>query len=483
MENQSLGDKTAKGLFWGGISNGVQQLLNLVFGIFLARLLSPGDYGMVGMLSIFSLIASTLQESGFTAALVNRPAIKDSDYNAVFWFSASMGLGLYVLLYFCAPIIADFYHQPALVELSRFCFLGFFVSSLGTAHNAYLFKQLKVKQRSMAQMAALFVSGIVGVTMAFYGFAYWGIATQGLVYVSVNTLLLWLISGFHPSLHLDFRPLRGMIAFSSKLLLTNIFQNINNNLLTVVFGRFYKPQQVGLYNQASKWTSMGNSVILGMVNGVAQPTLRSVADDDERQLRVFRKMLRFTAFISFPTLFGFALVAPELITIAIGIKWVGCALLMQMLCVGSAFSPIQNLYGNLIISRGHSDYYLYSTIGLGIFQIISALLLHRWGINTMVVGYVVINVLWLMVWHTMARKQLKLPFLQALKDILPFFIIAGGIMIAVAFLSGLVANIYLRIALKFFLAVILYVAVMKLSGAVTFQESLNYLLKKRAGKE
>ena len=164
---QTLKEKTAKGLFWGGLSNGVQQLLNLVFGIFLARLLSPEDYGMVGMLSIFSLIASSLQESGFTAALANKKEIKHEDYNAVFWFSILISLSLYTILFFCAPLIARFFNTPELTQLARYSFLGFVIASIGTAQNAYLFRSLMVKQRSQALIIGLFISGIVGITLAF----------------------------------------------------------------------------------------------------------------------------------------------------------------------------------------------------------------------------------------------------------------------------------------------------------------------------
>ena len=133
MTEQSLKDKTAKGLFWGGLSNGMQQLLNLIFGIALARILDAEDYGMIGMLSIFSLIASTLQESGFTAALANKKNISHEDYNAVFWFSLFTSGLLYILLFFLSPYIAEFYHTPALIPLARYTFLGFFIASLGIA--------------------------------------------------------------------------------------------------------------------------------------------------------------------------------------------------------------------------------------------------------------------------------------------------------------------------------------------------------------
>lgn len=194
MAEQSLKEKTAKGLFWGGLSNGVQQLLNLFFGIFLSRILNAEDYGMVGMLSIFSLIAGSLQESGFTAALANKRNISHKDYNAVFWFSTGLSACLYLILFLCAPLIAEFYHTPELTALARYTFLGFFVASLGIAHSAYLFRNLMVKQKAMAVTIGLTASGTIGITMACLGFAYWGIATQSIVYVGTINICYWCFS-------------------------------------------------------------------------------------------------------------------------------------------------------------------------------------------------------------------------------------------------------------------------------------------------
>ena len=142
---------------------------------------------------------------------------------------------------------------------------------------------------------------------------------------STVTVCYWCFSSWRPTFHLDFTPLKGMLSFSSKLLLTNIFGHINNNLFSVILGKFYSETEVGYFGQANKWNMMGHSLITGMVNGVAQPVLAQVSDDKERQSRVFRKMLRFTAFISFPAMFGLSLVAPELITIAITDKWAASA--------------------------------------------------------------------------------------------------------------------------------------------------------------
>ena len=209
-ENQSLKEKTAKGLFWGGFSNGIQQLLTLVFGIFLGRLLTPSDYGMVGMLSIFSLIASSIQESGFTAALVTRKEVTHKDYNAVFWFNISISLCLYLVLFLCAPLIADFYKTPELKSLARYAFTGFVIASLGISHSAYLQRNLMIKQRSLSMVIGVTISGIAGVTLAYLGFSYWGYATQGIVYVAVNTACNWYFSSWRPTVECNLAPIKQM---------------------------------------------------------------------------------------------------------------------------------------------------------------------------------------------------------------------------------------------------------------------------------
>ena len=481
MQESTLKEKTAKGLLWGGISNGIQQLLNLVFGIFLARLLTPADYGMVGMLTIFSLIASTLQESGFTAALTNKRDIKHEDYNAVFWFSLFMGLSLYLILFFSAPLIADFFHQPQLIPLARYSFLGFVISSTGTAQNAYIFRNLMVRQKALSVCIGLFISGIVGITLAYHGFSYWGIATQSLTYVAIVNGSYWFFSPWRPNLKINFKPLKGMISFSYKLLITNIFNHLNNNIFAIILGKFYKDneKEVGYYNQANKWNYLSYMLVNGMVGGIAQPVLAQVSNDNERQLRIFRKMIRFTAFISFPAMLGLSLVSTELICIAITDKWLKSAEILQLLCLHGAFIPIVTLYSNLIISKGKSNIYMWNTIVLSILQLIILSLIHSWGLRTMIITYVSLNIGWILVWHYFVQKEIQYRFIDFLHDILPFFAVSCMTMLTTYFLTIAIDNIYLLFISKIAIASIIYVLIMWLSGSDTFKESIDYLIHKK----
>ena len=226
MADQSLKDKTAKGLIWGLANNGAMQLLNLVFGIILARILDRGDYGLGSELGIFTIIAATLQEGGFISALTNRKNPTHEDFNSVFWFSVCISLFMYVVLWFCAPLIVWYYGEPELLWLSRYTFLGFVFASFAITPRAMLFRQMKVKEQSIISFISLVISGSTGMIMALCDMSYWSVVTQPMVYVLIVSILSWWVSGFRPTRHFCFRPIREMFGFSSKILITNIFNCI-----------------------------------------------------------------------------------------------------------------------------------------------------------------------------------------------------------------------------------------------------------------
>ncbi len=477
MGDKTLKEKTATGLFWGGISNTIQQVLSLLFGVFLARILNAEEYGMVGMLTIFSLIANSIQESGFTSALAIKSEVKHTDFNAVFWFSLLMGGILYVLLFFLAPFIAKFYGLPELVPLARFIFLGFLFSSMGTAQSAYLFRHLMVKQKAQAQIIGLAVSGTLAVILALKGLSYWSIAIQGVVYVAVVTFMLWFFSPWRPGWPVSFEPLKKMYGFSGKVLITNLFNHINNNILTVLLGKLFSPSQVGDYTQASKWNAMSSNVIINMINGVAQPVLAEAAEEKERHKRVFRKMLKFTAFLSFPAMFGLAIIAEEFIVLTITAKWLPSVPLLQVLCVGGGFAPITYLYTHLIISKGKSSIYMWNVIALGILQVFLMLSLSSYGILMMVIGFVTLNILWLMVWHSFVRREIDYSLRETLTDIVFFALISFLIMLFVYHLMSGVESMLLRLILKVVIGAILYALIMLLFQRSLIIETIRMIFK------
>lgn len=480
MEN--LKDKTAKGFLWGFLNNGTMQILNAVFGIVLARHLSQGDYGLVGMLTVFTAIASSLQDSGFVTALTNKRDATHSDFNAVFWFNIAVSACLYLLFFVSAPLVAMFYDEPLLTSLFRYYSLGFFFASFSIVPRAILFKQLRQKDLTVVTVVALLFSGIIGVVMAINGMAYWGLATQGVCYTAMVSVISWWISGWRPAFSFTAKPIKEMFGFSSKMLITNIFNQINQNIFSVVLGKIYTKSEVGIYNQANKWNLMGTSTITGMVQGVAQPTFVKVGDDQKRLCRAFSKMLRFTCFIAFPAMFGLALIAPEMITILITDYWLPSAELMRILCIGGAFLPISTLFFNMIISRGKSDIYMWNIIAQGIVILASILLIDHLGgsLRTMVWTYVAITVAWVAVWNYFVWREIRFSLWQSVKDITPFAVIAAVTMLATYWLTASIGNVYALIVSRIALAAVIYCGLIYVSGAKIMRESIEYLRHKQA---
>ena len=471
----SLKKKTANGLLWGGIGSLFQQVVGLVFGILIARILSPDDFGLIAMLAIFTAVANTIMDSGFSTALINKKNITHEDYNAVFWFSLIAGIFLYIVLFFTAPIIAYFFDQPILVNLSRLLFLSFIFSSLGIAHNAYLLKNIMAKQRSIIDIVSVFISGFAGLILALRGYVYWGLAIQAITQCFIATFLRWYFSPWKPSININFLPLKEMFNFSYKVFITNIMLQANANILSTIFGKSYGEQQTGIYSQGFKWGSLGTSVIVSMINGIALPVLTKATDEKERQKNILRKMLRFGALISFPSLLGFAFIGKEFILITVGEKWIDCLPFVQIYCFLGSVSFIWYLYTSVLLSHGKSDIYMWGVIVLFIISTLLSIGLLPFGMIKVAIAYILCQFLCLFFWHYFVCKIIRLSLWDIMKDISPYLIITI-ICISVGWLvTKDITNIYISISSKIVIVATLYVFILWKSNSTIVKESYNYI--------
>lgn len=481
--NESLKQRTAKGLFWGAMNSGSTQILNLIFGIVLGRMLSPEIYSVVAILTIFVAIAGDLQSSGFTQALVNIKRPTDRDYNSVFSFNVVMSVLMYSILFLCAPLIADFYDRPYLTEVSRILFLTFLISSLGIAHGGYMMKNMMNKEMAIIGFVSLIVSGATGITLAFLGKSYWALVWQQIAYISVNLIgKFYFVKDWRPRLSLDFGPVKRMAPFAMNILVTKIVNTISNNILTNIFGKLFPDRLVGNYSQAYKWDTMANSLVGNTVGQIAQAVLVEALPSDSsegnRELQVFRKMLRFTCFLSMPLMLGFALVANEFILITIGDKWAGCVPLLQVLCISGAFVPLYTMYQNLAMSQGRSDIFMWLNIGQIVLQILIVMLFYRFSMLIMVCAYSVFMTLWLIPWHHFTGRLIRYRWTDAFKDIAPFALSAAFAMAVTYWATNMISNLYILIAIRFVLAAAIYYGIMKMAKVQILKECEQFIFKK-----
>ena len=271
-----------------------------------------------------------------------------------------------------------------------------------------------------------------------------------------------------------------MFSFSYKVLVTAVLTTINNNMLTVIFGRLFPAQAVGNFTQANKWNTMANQLVSNTVAQVAQPVLTRITDDQERQRRVFGKMLRFTAFLAFPAMFGLAIVAPQVILLAIGEKWIDSIPLLQILCISGAFIPLYTVYQNLFLSQGKSDTYMWLTISQIAIMLIAVLACHKMGITAMVIAFACINILWLLAWQLFAYRLIGYRFVSMLRDLLPFMVIALTAMAVTYLVTLSISNMYFLLVARILLAAALYVITMKLLRARILEECIEFIRSKKS---
>lgn len=355
---ESLKNKTVKGVVWSSVERfsvqGVQFLVMLV----IARILSPTDFGLVGMLAIFLAVAQSLIDSGFSQALIRKQDRTNVDNSTVFYFNIAVSLLLYVLLYAVAPWVAEFYDEPQLSRLMRVLCLVVVINSFAVVQRANFTASIDFKTQAKASFTAALLSGGVGIWLAVQGYGVWTLVWQQLLNAAINTLLLWVFSRWRPVLQYSWRSFRELFAFGSKLMVSGLLDTLYRNMYSLVIGKVFSPQSLGYYTQAKNFTQLPSSNITGILQRVTYPVLCTLQDDDERLRKNYRQLLRLSAFIVFPLMCGLAGVARPLVTLILGEKWAFAATLIVPLCLSEMWYPIHAINLNLLQVKGRSDLFL-----------------------------------------------------------------------------------------------------------------------------
>lgn len=474
MAELELKTKTIKGLFWGGFSSGMKQVISALIGLVLLSRLSPGDYGLVGMLAIFTGIASTLQEGGFTSALANRKEFSHDDFNAVFWFNNIISITMYVVLWFCAPLIADFYGQPELVKISRVLFLAFVFNGVSLAFNAYLFRFLMVKERAAIEVISSIIGGVAAIILAVKGYGYWALVVNTVLMSFIASMLRIILAPWHPTFKINFRPVWEMFGFSFKLVIASFVTQIQNNIFSVILGRAYTEREVGFYSQGNKWTVMGQTMISGTVNSVAQPIMARVAEEKERGVKVFRKFMRLTSCLVYPSMLGLAFIAPQFIQV-INSEFLPSVPVMQFCSIGCIALSLSNMYSQMNIAHGRSDLTLLITVIGAALQIAMAFVVYRYGINAIALTIAVCNFVILAAWHLISGKYVGYTLSMFLKDVMPYAGLAVLVIIATFFATKFIHNTLLLLCAKIVVAAVLYILALKVLDSAIYREARVFI--------
>lgn len=429
-ESENLRSKTVSGVLWSAVERFSLQGVQFVINIIMARLLLPVDYGMIGMLAVFLQISQTFIDGGFTNALIQRKEKTEIDFSTVFYFNIIIAFVFYVLIFFSAPLIADFYNMPDLGDVARVIALSLIISSLSAVHKTKLTIDIDFKTQSKISLTAVLISGIVGIWMAYENFRVWALVAQILINSILQTILYYLFLHWFPLKVFSLKSFETLFSFGSKLLISSLIHTVYYNLYSIVIGKKFSATDLGYYTRAEQFAIFPSSNVNLIISRVIFPILSSIQDDDERLASVYRKYIRLASFIIFPLMIGLVVLAKPLIIVLLTEKWLGIVVLLQILCLDWMLDHLSIINLNLLYVKGRSDWALRleiikKTIATGILFASIPL-----GIVGMCLGRVVYALIATYLNTRYTKSLIGLSFSTQIKDILPSLIIAilmGGI--------------------------------------------------------
>ncbi len=359
---ESLKDKTVKGTFWSAADAFLGHGVLLLVGIVLARLLSPEEYGLIGIVTIFTTVMKGIMDSGFSSALIRKQDITNEDYNTLFFFNFFVSMFLYALLYIGAPWIAFFFERPLLLSLVRVVGLILIFQSLGIVQETILKRRIDFKTRTKASFISAITSGVVGIGMALCGCGVWSLAGQQLSQQIAFSVSLWVFNGWRLQMKVNIDSLKYMWGFGWKLLLSGLLNNFWSELKKVVVSKFYSPALLGQYSKAGEFAKIFSSNFTSVIQKVTYPALATVQDDKARMVSAYRRVIKTTMFVSVIGMFFMGAISEPLFYCLIGPQWHTAATYLPLICIARSIYPLQAINLNMLKVLGRTDVFLYLEI-------------------------------------------------------------------------------------------------------------------------
>lgn len=434
----SLKRKTISGMLWSFGDLMGNQGMQFLIQIILARMLLPEHFGLIGMILIFVAVSNSIIDSGFTQALVREQNANQTDYSTVFYFNLAVSVLIYVLLYLSAPAISGFYSQPELVLIIRVLTLGIIINAFAIVPRAMYTKEVDFKVQMQANLSASLISGGVAIGMAFAGFGVWSLVGRTLAMNGTQTFFLLFKKKWLPSLEFSGKSFKRLFSFGWKLLLSGIIDTLFNNIYFLIIGKQYSVTQLGYYTNASRFSEIATQTMTSSIARVSYPVLSSIQDEQERLKRSYKQLMKLAGYVIFPVLAGLAAIGGPLVRLVFGEQWVPMTLYFQLLCLAGMLYPIHALNLSILQVKGRSDLFLYLEIlKSAIFSVlIAAAILLDAGILGLIAVVFLDSYLSLFINTFFSAREIAYPFLEQLRDLGPFYILALSMALVVYMLEN-----------------------------------------------
>lgn len=414
----TLKKKTIKGVFWSFGSQFGRQTSQFIITAILARLLLPSDFGLVSMVTVFTGFVSIFGEMGITNALIQKQDTHDGHYYSAFWLNVFVGAGLTVAFWAIAPLIAYFYKRQELIPILKAVSINFIISSFAIIQQSILMKNMDFKKIMVRDLTAVILSGILGIFLALHGLGVWSLVTQLIVYTLLNTLLLWILSGWRPRLHFSRSDIKDIWSFSANMAGANFVNYIARNVDSLLIGRFLGAQALGYYSLAYKLMMIPVQNITWAIGKVLFPVFSKMQEDLNRLKSAYLKIVDLISFISFPAMVWLFIFAPEFVRLVYGSKWVDIVALIRILCFCGMLQSVYLTVTNITLSMGRADLHFYigilNLIGVSLFVSIGL----NWGIYGVAIMYLIEQVFCAFFFQYVTNTLIKLKWKDLLQVII-----------------------------------------------------------------
>lgn len=466
---------------WSAFERFGSQALQFIIVVILARVLTPKDFGIIGMLAIFIALARVFVDSGLGTALIRKQNVTNADYSTVFIFNVIAGLIIYILLFFIAPLIAEFYSEPKLTLLTRVISLNFLIGSIGSVHITILSKNLNFRTQSKISILSILLSGLIAVVLAYLKFGVWALVFQSLSYSIFSTSFYWLAKVWQPSLYFSIISFKNLFGFSSKLLLSSLIDTIFQNVYFVIIGKWFNVYDLGYYTQAQKIQETPSLMINNIIQRVSFPVFSSIQDDNERFKEGLKKSIKIMVFILFPIMLGLLVVSESFIQVILSEKWIPSVVYLKLLCIVGILYPLQSLNLNILNVKGRSDVFLKLEIYRKTIIMISIAIGINWGIIGMVKASVIASLINYIIVVIICGKFINYKLIEQFLDILPYLLTALLMSFLIHYIS-LIGLTHLNLLLLQTIAgILIYLSIsllFKLEALMELKKLITQLLKR-----
>lgn len=477
MAGSSLKKDFVSGVAWGIVQNFSTLIVGFVITLFLARKLAPEDYGLINMLAIFNVLSLVLVDSGFGQALIQKKEPTNLDYSSVFYFNILFSLFIYIILFFCAPFIADFYHEDQLTMIARISFLMIPINAFSIIQYSILTKELEVKKISFVTVISSLISGCVGLTFAYLDYGVWSLVVQSLSMQISRTCLLWFVSSWKPIVAFSFQSIKSIFSFGMNLLGVYTFAAIFNNIYVVVIGRYYNVVDVGYYNQAQRLEQTATSAINSSIQSVTFPTLSKIQDDLDRVRDIYKRIIGFSLFLNLPIMLGLIIPAEDIVRVLLSEKWISCVPYFRILCIVSSLYPLHMINVNVLKALGRGRLYFYLDLIKRFLIILGVVITLDLGVYYLLISYLIATMISVLLNVYFCGKVIKYSFFDQIKDLLPIIFSTFIFLIILFIINMYISNVLLKFVLMLFLGIGGYLTLSYTFKIKSLYEILNFLKK------